>query len=338
LQRLQAGQDLRCGALSSFDVGGKIDIKDGNGVAEGTFGSDVYNCATDTREILDGTFSFNRTEDTGTQALLQFAFQRERLLSQDALAGHFVGGYFSRTDVEGLGQGTINGLGVNAGIYGARGFAKGLFLDYYLAGAAGRHRFDIDFDTGSRTGPITTTGDYGYLAGFAGAGISGQRSYDAFVMKPRVAVDLAYAIAGDADVTAQQLGFSDTGVIELDDFSGARATAEVAFESLGAPGGAQALADLRASVTPRVVCAVSSYEDDAECGIGLGLAWERTDAANGLTYGFELDVERIDETRRLSFNVTRERPFANGMGAVVTRLSMPQAQSWQIEHGVQLDF
>ncbi|GGF68919.1 Calx-beta domain-containing protein [Mameliella alba] len=337
LDRLQAGRDLPCGTLQAFDVDGSIQIQDATGNAHGTFGSDRYNCASGSREILDGTFSLNKTEDTGVQALLQFAWQKERFTSDTSIAGYFLGGYYSRTDVRGLGDGLIDGFGVNGGVYGARGFGQGLFLDYYMAGAAGRHSFDINFD--AATAPINATGDYSYLAGFAGIGISGQREFDGFVMKPRVGLDLAYARAGDADVTARQMGLTHTGAIRLDDFQGARATAEIRFESLGAPGGAEALADqMRTAFTPRLSCTLSSYEDEADCGLGLALAVERRDVANGLTWGLEVDVEQIDETRRFTFNIKRERPIANGLGSVVTRLSMPAQQTLQLEHGLQLDF
>ena len=171
LQRLQAGRDLHCGTIEGFDVDGSVQVQDGTGAARGTFGRDAYNCVTDTREILDGTFSLNKTEDTGVQALLQFAWQRERFISDEALSGYFLGGYYSRTDVSGLGDGSIDGFGVNGGLYGARSFAEGLFLDYYVAGAAGRHTFDIDFDAAAA--PINATGQYSYLAGFAGVGVSG---------------------------------------------------------------------------------------------------------------------------------------------------------------------
>ncbi|WP_417207585.1 Ig-like domain-containing protein [Antarctobacter sp.] len=337
LQRLQAGRDLPCGTIQGFDVDGSVQIQDATGAAQGTFGRDAYNCVTDTREILDGTFSLNKTEDTGVQALFQFAWQRERFISDAEIAGYFMGGYYSRTDVSGLGDGKIDGFGVNGGLYGARSFAQGLFLDYYLAGAAGRHRFDIDFDAAAA--PINATGQYSYLAGFAGVGISGQREFDSFVMKPRVGLDLSYAKAGDADVTATQLGLSHNGVIDLDDFSGVRATAEIRFESLSAPGGAEALSGMmRTAFTPRFTCELSSYDDEANCGLGLAFAWERTDAASGLTWGFEVDMEQIDDSRRFTFNITRERPVANGRGAVVTRLSMPEAQTLELEHGLKLDF
>ncbi|MBY6162555.1 hypothetical protein KUV73_16845 [Mameliella alba] len=337
LTRLQAGRDLPCGTLQALDVNGSLQIQDASGTARGTFGSDVYNCATDTREILDGTFSLNKTEDTGLQALVQFAWQRERFTSDTSIAGYFLGGYYSRTDVSGLGDGAIDGFGVNGGVYGARGFGQGLFLDYYLAGAFGRHSYDIDFDTA--TAPINATGNYSYIAGFAGAGISGERTFDTFVMKPRVGIDFAYAKAGDSDVTAKQLGLTHTGVIEMDDFRGARATAEIRFESLGAPGGSEALASMmQTAFTPRLSCTLSSYDDAAECGVGMAFSWERREVASGLTWGFEVDVEKIDESRRFTFNIKRARPFANGLGSVVTRLSMPTEQTLQLEHGVTLDF
>ncbi|MDE4175210.1 Calx-beta domain-containing protein [Phaeobacter sp. PT47_59] len=338
LTRLQTGQEgLGCGTQSAFDVDGTVQMVDGTGGTDGTFGYDVYNCQTGSREILDGSFTLNRTEGIGTQALLQFSRQHERFLSQSDLRGRFWGGYVSRNNVTDLADGTITGFGVNGGIYGARELGQGLFLDYYAAAAMGHHRYRLDF--AALPTRIHARGSYDYAAAFAGAAISGQREYERFLLTPRLGLDLAYASVGDADVTASQLGQVDTGRIDMPDYDGGRIFLELEFASL--PGtlaeGSQS-AQIRTALAPRFACEMSSFDSDTDCGFGLAFSHEMIDALRGISYAFSIDFEQLDDTDRLSLDFSRERRFAAGQGAVVTRLSLPTTESVQIEHGLRLDF
>ncbi|MDF1773372.1 MAG: Ig-like domain-containing protein [Pseudophaeobacter sp. bin_em_oilr2.035] len=338
LERVMAGQaELNCGTQSAFDVDGAVQMTGGNGGADGTFGYDVYNCQSGSREILDGQFSLTRTENIGTQALLQFSKQRERFLSESDLRGRFWGGYVSRTNVTGLADGSINGFGINGGLYGARELGDGLFLDYYAAAGLGHHRYKLDFE--ALPARIRAKGSYDYAAAFAGAALSGQREYDSFLLTPRFGMDLAYASASDADVRASQLGQTDTGRIDIPDYNGGRIFAELEFASLpGTTSEDSPTAQIRTAVAPRFACEMSSFDSDLDCGFGFSFSRDLFDALSGISYGFAIDYEHIDETDRLSLDFSRERRFANGQGAVVTRLSLPTADSLQIEHGVQLDF
>ncbi|MFZ7091512.1 Ig-like domain-containing protein [Primorskyibacter sp. 2E233] len=339
LGRLQAGQDnVPCGTVSAPDVDGRLTVQDGVGTSEGKFGWDVYNCYTMRREILDGTFSLNWSDSTGTQAILQFARQSEKFTSDKALSGYFWGGYFSRNNVDGLADGTINGYGLNGGVYGARDLGTGLFLDYYASGAIGMHRYDLTFNAAPAN--IDATGSYRYAAIFGGVALSGTREYENFTMSPRVGLDLAHAWVSDADVTAKQLGQTDTGSIDLPDFSGGRLFAEIEFAGLGTQKGAAELGQMltETTFTPRVACEFSSYDNGTECSAGINLAVMVTAPTKNLSYGFEIDYERMSEINRLSLDFTRERRFAHGQGAVVTRLSMPAPDSVAVEHGVKLDW
>ncbi|MEP4037202.1 Ig-like domain-containing protein [Pseudophaeobacter sp.] len=338
LARLQAGEaGLGCGALASFDVDGTINTQGSNGASDGTFGYDVYNCGTGSRDILAGSFSLTRTENIGTQALIQFSRQRERFLSESDLRGKFWGGYVSRTNVTGLADGSINGIGVNGGIYGARQIGEGLYLDYYAAGGFGHHRFDLSF--ANVGGAIQADGSYDYAAAYAGVALSGQHQMDSLLLTPRVGLQLAYALAGDADVTATQLGVSSTGSIDIPDYNGGRFFAEVEIAGLGSQDGDNPRAISRLmSLTPRVICEASSYDSGLGCGLGLSFSQELFNPVTGLIFSFEIDYENVDDTDRLSVDFHRERRFANGAGAVVTRLSMPSTETLKIEHGLRLDF
>jgi uncharacterized repeat protein (TIGR01451 family) len=338
LARLQAGEaGLGCGTLASFDVDGSINTQGDTGGSDGTFGYDVYNCGTGSRNILAGSFSLTRTENIGTQALVQFSRQRERFLSESDLRGRFWGGYLSRTNVTGLADGAIHGVGVNGGLYGARQLGDGLFLDYYAAGGFGHHRFDLSFANAG--GAIQADGSYDYAAAYAGVALSGRHQRDKLLIIPRVGLDLAYALAGDADVTATQLGLSSTGSIDIPDYNGGRFFAEVEIAGLGSQDGDNPRAISRLmSLTPRVICEVSSYDSGLGCGLGLNFSQELFNPATGLIFSFEIDYESVDDTDRLSVDFHRERRFANGAGAVVTRLSMPSTATLKVEHGLRLDF
>ncbi|GAA6198003.1 hypothetical protein NBRC116598_34480 [Pseudophaeobacter arcticus] len=338
LARLQAGEaGLGCGTLASFDVDGSINTQGDTGGSDGTFGYDVYNCGTGSRDILAGSFSLTRTENIGTQALVQFSRQRERFLSESDLRGRFWGGYLSRTNVTGLADGAIHGVGVNGGLYGARQLGDGLFLDYYAAGGFGHHRFDLSFANAG--GAIQADGSYDYAAAYAGVALSGRHQRDKLLIIPRVGLDLAYALAGDADVTATQLGLSSTGSIDIPDYNGGRFFAEVEIAGLGSQDGDNPRAISRLmSLTPRVICEVSSYDSGLGCGLGLNFSQELFNPATGLIFSFEIDYESVDDTDRLSVDFHRERRFANGAGAVVTRLSMPSTATLKVEHGLRLDF
>jgi len=237
--------------------------------------------------------------------------------------------------VTGLADGAINGIGINGGIYGARTVGQGLFLDYYAAAALGHHRYTLDFQ--ALPSPIRANGSYEYAAAFAGAALSGQREFDTFLLTPRIGVDLSYASSSDSDVSASQLGQVDTGWISIPDYSSGRITAELEFSSL--PGGTDAnsaLEQLRAA--PRVACEMSSFDGELDCGLGLSFSYETFGTPSGISYGVRLDYEHLDQTNRLSVDVTREHRFANGHGAVVTRLAAPTPDSLRIEHGFKLDF
>ncbi|WGW05917.1 DUF7933 domain-containing protein [Tropicibacter oceani] len=339
LDRLRAGQDsVPCGTVSEPDLDGGLTVQDGTGTSDGTFGWDVYNCYTMRREILDGSFSLNWSADTGTQAMLQFARQSETFTSDKALRGHFWGGYFSRNSVDGLAEGTINGYGLNAGVYGAQTLGTGLFLDYYASAAIGMHRYDLTF--AAAPADIDATGSYRYAALFGGVALSGTREYQNFAISPRVGLDLAHAWVSDADVTARQLGQTDTGTIDLPDFSGGRFYAEIEFAGLGSQKGAAELGQMLTEMTftPRVACEFSSYDTGTECSAGVNLAVMITQPTRDLSYGFEIDYERLSAINRLTLDFTRERRFARDQGAVVTRLSMPAPDSVTVEHGVKLDW
>jgi outer membrane protein OmpA-like peptidoglycan-associated protein len=251
--------------------------------AEGDFTQDRHNCITDRREVVEGSVSYIDTDSGQTQSAINLSYRREQYRGSESVFGYFVGLYGSRSEVTALANGEINGLGVNAGIYGAKRLDRNLFLDYYLGAAAGRHEFDLAFTRD--IGVINANGDYTYVAGFAGAAISGEFTLGEAVVAPRVGFDYIYAPGADVDVIAELGGLSEAGALELDAISGGRVFAELRTDYL--------IRDGQANLwfNPRVACYQSLGNLDGACGFGAAIGIESTGENSELTYAVELDGE-----------------------------------------------
>ncbi len=339
LGRLRDGaEDLPCGTIKHPDVGGSLSATDGSGNMQGKFGWETYHCQTSVRNILDGSFSVNWSEESGTQAMLEVSRLTENYISEDEIRGFFWGGYYSRNNVDSSAKGVVNGYGLNGGIYGAKAISSGLFVDYYASAAIGVHDYDLTFDADA--GDITAEGNYKYAALFGGVALSGKHDFKTYTVSPRVGLDVAQAWVSDTDVTATQLGQSDSGTIDLPNFSGGRFYAEIEISGLSTKKGAEALGQVMSeiSLTPRIACEYSSNSSDPTCGGGINFEVTSSNANKHLDYGFELDYERMDDQNRVRLSFSRERRFAGDNGSVVTRLSMPGSEDVTVEHGVRLNF
>ena len=305
-----------CGQVRAFDVDGSAEAGTEGMNGRGIFGEETYDCVTGVRQILRGEFSVSREDGFGTQAMINATLQRERLVNDDHLRGYFIGGYLSRSVVTSTADGEIIGYGAYGGIYGANRIEKNIFLDYYLAGSAGRHHFDLRFTRGLPE-TVNAEGAYDYLGIFGGLAMSGEAKWGRAALTPRAGVDLSYALAGDAEVTASTFEDSVDGRIPLDDQQGVRIFGELGIlleeeriRSDSTPG----LEVM--SVTPRIYCDMAvGTGSEAVCGLGAGLEYSFTDANDGTTWGAELDAETSGDISRGAIGVFYERPIFgdNGM-------------------------
>uniref|UniRef100_UPI0035298D0A OmpA family protein n=1 Tax=Aliiroseovarius conchicola TaxID=3121637 RepID=UPI0035298D0A len=251
--------------------------------ADGRFLRDEHDCITDRREVFEGSLSYTDTGQGQTQSVFNLSYRREQYRGSGSVFGYFVGLYSSQSDVTNKATGEIRGLGINAGIYGAKRLQNELFLDYYLGGATGRHKFDLAFDR--NVGTITANGDYTYWAGFFGASLSGELKYGETNVTPRVGFDYIYTPGADVDVIAELGGLTQVGNIELDAISGGRIFAEIRTDRLINNGKSNLW------FNPRIACYQSLGSLNEVCGIGGSLGIESRGGDNDLSYAFELDGE-----------------------------------------------
>jgi len=337
LRRLHDGGEDACGTVQPFDVDGSAALNAGDAQANGSFGSETYDCATRTHHITTGSFALNTVDGMGTQGMASVVFMTEKMHSDTDLRGKFWGGYLSRNNVSTIADGTITGFGLNGGLYGARQLQDGLFLDYYAALAGGRHQFELIF--ANATADITAEGDYSYLAAFGGLALSSEKAFERFTLRPRVGVDLAYAKASAASVTATQLTQTDTGEVDVPSYQGVRGFAELVFAFGDDRDATDTFGPLRSyEFAPRLLCQNALDGAGHDCGFGVNVDYLWDAKEEGQRFGVTLDYEHVAESDALSVELRRETAIFDGAGKAVTAVAASSSGNPQFSHTVELRF
>lgn len=328
LDTLKEGRDEQqaCGDQGGPGFKGTLSVTDGKLTANGDLNRQTYDCVLEERRILSGEVSVSRLDVLGAQITGSFSVQRERFVGDDKVRGTFWGGYANSTSLEGSVSGSIRGLGLNAGLYGATRIGDDVFMDHYLAGAAGLHRFDLTFNP---VAPIDAKGDYSYVAAFGGVGLSTETTWNTTVIAPRIAIDLAYALTGDVNVAARQFAGTpdarnERGKLRLSNFEGARVLAEIQLSDADNPSLGEAADSLSYQFTPRVFCDYGFQRtSETDCGTGLSFEAERH-ADENLSYGVLADFETSGTYRRMTMSLSRTLRFDQGNGTVVSSMGVDE--------------
>jgi hypothetical protein len=296
--------DDRCAKDQPSEKSLDATIDEDGAIIEGGFKREFGDCLQDGWNIFEGSISYLDTDTGMAQGMTNLSFRRERLRTQDHLSGLFVGVYATTNDVTGLATGTIEGFGLNAGLYGARRFESGVYLDYYLGGATGRHNFNLGFDRSG--GVITADGHYTYVAAFAGAAVSGEFMLGGYTLSPRAGFEGAWSPGGEAEFDVSRGLLQQSGELSTGEVVGLRAFGEVRFEDL--------LLDQieELALTPMFFCDRPMGEDRNECGLGLSMALSREDEVTGRSYGIALTGERTKTRETIGLQLNYRLPLRVG--------------------------
>ena len=243
-----------------------------------------YDCSSDSWTIIEGTASYFDADNGISQAMFNLSYRRERFANMNRVLGYFVGVYGSESDVTGLADGDIRGVGFNGGVYGADRLREGLYLDYYLGAAAGRHEFDLDFERAG--GTVNADGYYTYVAGFVGAAVSGKMQYNNVTLTPRAGLDVAYSPGGDVALKTSRNAVSQNSDLRLGSVNGGRLSGELGIEMPTHEGNGSV------RVAPRIACHQSIGSLAGTCSLGASIDLAATSDANGFFYNVRLDGER----------------------------------------------
>jgi hypothetical protein len=238
------------------------------------------------------------------QGMANLSYRSERFRTKDHLAGRFVGAYATNNDVTSLATGTIQGFGLNAGLYGARRYETGLYLDYYLGAAAGRHNFDLDFERIG--GVVTADGFYTYVAAFAGAAVSGETMLGEYKLMPRAGFEGAWSPGGDAEFEATRGAIEQSDSLSTGEIVGLRVFVEQRFDDV-LPERSEKLA-----ITPMVFCDRLMGETQNACGAGLSVDFSYENNVTGEQYGIELTGEKTKSSEMFGLKLDYSRPVFGG--------------------------
>ena len=336
---LVAGEDRRsaevvghCGSQQPFDVNGSAQAGKGTLQADGTFKDEAFDCATGERLLTYGNFSVTKNQGLGMQGMLNFGFAREKQ-HERAITGRFWGGYLNRSNVDAQGAtGQITGVGLNGGIYGANDLGNGLFADYYAAGAVGYHSFDLNFGSS-----IKANGNYSYIGLFGGAALSAEKTYGNMSIRPRIGVDVGYAVASDAKVTVSDLTFEEQGGIKLDPTKGFRGYLETSI-SYDSTKGSKDNSETTTSIdfAPRLFCEDGFGGRTSGCGYGATLSMQSLNFLSGSSWGFALDIESIGDRNSAAVELSHERKILDGAGVVKTNVGASQEGRPQVSQTLEV--
>jgi uncharacterized repeat protein (TIGR01451 family) len=298
-----AGND-HCVPTASSGRGLDATIDQNGANIEGDFRQETRDCDRDGWNILEGSVSYLTTDRGMSQGMANLSYRTERFRTQNHLAGRFVGIYATTNDVTGLATGTIQGFGLSAGLYGARRYDSGLYLDYYLGAATGRHNFNLGFSRSA--GVVMADGHYTYVAAFAGTAVSGEIMLGDYRLSPRAGFEGAWSPGGNAEYEASRGSIEQLGVLSTGEIAGLRIFGELSFNDvlLNRP---EELA-----ITPILFCDRPMGEDRNECGLGLSMALSHEDEDTGTSYGIELIGERTKIRETIGLQLSYTQPLFGG--------------------------
>ena len=332
-----AGRVGRAAGARSCGDGTASKTSAGDTGMSGSISHEIGDCQSGTRSIASARFTALDSRDIDSGGVLNVTFQRETMRTGHDLVGMLVGGYVSRSDVDGNASGHIDGYGGQGGLYGVRDLQNGLSLDYYAALGFGYHRFDLSF--GDAGGGFDTKGNYGYAALLGGAAISGTVDFDSFSLTPRGGVDFGLAHASDPDVTIRDDIGNSHDELDLDNARGGRGHIETAFGFGGR--GAGLTGTIRQpllEIAPRLFCEQNHAGNSSSCGVGGKVKIRYRQHENAGKFGVLIDFETIDEEERSAFELSYDLPVLGDAGFLSTNLGVNQTGTGNILQKLVIPF
>ncbi len=280
----------------------------------GNFASSGYDCVTGTYSEFWSELNVTHDDDSGTLGVLSFGGLRERQ-ANNALFGQFVEGYVSKYDVvRDDAEGTINGVGIHAGVYGAHGAESGLILSYYGSAAVGRHAFEINAGDDA-------DGSYTYAGVFVGGAIGGEQTLDNLTIKPRVGLDLAYA-----ETIGSEISVADVE-LDIDPATYARGFVELGISRSMDRG--------TFDFTPRLFCSVNGNASANDCGLGASFNYATLVDAEGAQWDMTFDYEQMSNRQSASIAVARSQIIFDDLGVSKSSFRATRTGALQAEQTVE---
>ena len=304
--------DSRCGVDNAQNRGLNAAADNDGGMLNGTYNAQSYDCLSSVYKETWSELNVTHNDDQGTMGLWSLGTLRERQ-ADGSLFGRFIEGYVSRYNVDAPdATGTITGVGVHAGLYGAHGADGGLIFSYYGSAAVGHHAFELNAGA-------DVDGSYQYYGVFAGGAVGGKLNYETWEVRPRVGIDLAYGEAFGSEISVPDVA------LDIDPATYMRGYAEVGFE--------RTLETGTLSFIPRLFCVRNSDETQEDtCGAGGSIGYRTlAEAQTNAQWDVDFDYEVIDDRQTASVVIARSSEVFDGRGTSRSQFRATETGAMQIE-------
>lgn len=268
----------------------------------GGFGGETT-LANGMRRIVFGDFRVNRDADGTVSARLDGRVAWERMLSDDLLAGYFIGADIGRSDISRELSGPLTSLGVTVGGYGVRRLSEQLYLNAFASATAGRNDLELS------NGTLVLDSTYGTQSLQAGGSLTGVVPMNGFELRPELSLSYGRTWIGDVDLSGA--AFGGTGTLTVD--AGQVTLATIAFQPefvIPLDGQPVSEAASLATIAPGITCEeVSGIEAWSDCGVALGLGLNHASGDGLSRFGVEIDMLRVGPRSDTSISLVLEHRF-----------------------------
>ena len=267
-----------------------------------------YDCAKSTRRVIDAQINYSNEDDLLENLQSHFSMRKEQKVGSNKIFGSFASVYMDQNEVLGTNSGSIKGVGLSGGIYGADILSNGLIFDYYLGASLGKHEFDLLFNKQIK---ISATGDYEYAAGYLGAAISGELSNSQYLAKPRAGFNFSSSSNIEVKTLLSHDVREENAKFTMNPISSFSAFAEIT------------LSNKRKNIThyvrrnmnlvPRVFCDQKLGATSTQCGFGIAANSEILNSALDRGLNFNLELLQNNKFRQFEIGFSSQNlMFANG--------------------------
>ena len=296
--RLRANDAISSGYVSTMGTplsyNGDIHGTDGRRTWNGSFYGATSGLGY--RRYIYGDFDLAWQENYGTTAEFNAAVAFERTLSDDTLAGIVIGAEAGKGQINSALQGSIETLGYNVGIYGAKRISSDVIVDGFVTAARLFHSMDLGDDD------LTVAGDYASTSLQFGATFTGEDDYGTYSIAPELSMVHGMTWVDEAIVTATSQAGDYAATMDAQKSNNTRVTATPRLEKP-----IQAGFDSFVTVSPHFACERQSSDlVTVLCGTGIGAGVDAGFAQGAGRFTADVDYEKIGGQRRamLSMDVT----------------------------------
>lgn len=286
-----------------FDFSGSLVASSKNIDLTGQFFGQNGNYEGTLRRLVYGEFDLTRYDNGSVLGTLSGRAAWEKMVSDTAMLGYFVGADISRSDIKSSFSGSRDTIGLSLGAYFVQEINENLVGDAFLSVGAGMNNLDVG------DGTIDVTGDYVTSSIQVGAAISGEIEYEKFTISPEFSGVYGITEIGDVDVKGSTITVSGTDTIAAGSIYVSVLKFTPRFEiPLTMTQGVYDEKQL--TIAPSFLCqSVRDTSSDSSCGSGLELELVANTYDNTKRIGARVGYQSVGGEGRQNLNLFYEHSF-----------------------------